>query len=57
MIRLREVRNSIELRQIGVLDEAKMLAGTGHCADPSSAAIFWTSSARFHKDGKTSPYR
>ena len=36
-------RARIELRQIGVRDEAKMLGGWASAAGPSAAASFWTS--------------
>lgn len=40
-------RTRIELRQIGVRDEAKMLGGLGICGRPFCCKAFWASSSRF----------
>ena len=40
-------RSRIELRQIGVRDEAKMLGGLASAADPSAATSLWTTLCPF----------
>ena len=40
-------RTRIELRQIGVRDEAKMLGGIGICGRPFCCNSFWADSSRF----------
>lgn len=39
-------KTRIELRQIGVRDEAKMLGGLGICGRPFCCCSFWESSSR-----------
>ncbi len=43
---------SIELRQIGVRDESKMLGGLGVCGQPFCCSRFEKLPAGFHQDGK-----
>ena len=45
-------RTRIELRQIGVRDEAKMLGGLGICGKPSAVQALWASSSPFQSNGK-----
>ena len=40
-------RTRIELRQIGVRDEAKMLGGLGICGRPFCCSTFWAGSSPF----------
>lgn len=40
-------RTRIELRQIGVRDEAKMLGGLGICGKPFCCSTFWAVFSRF----------
>ncbi len=42
----RVFRARIELRQIGVRDEAKMVGGLGICGRPFCCSQFWTGSCR-----------
>ena len=42
----------IELRQIGVRDESKMLGGLGVCGQPLLQPVFEKLPAGFHQDGK-----
>lgn len=45
-------KTRIELRQIGVRDEAKMLGGLGICGRPFCCCSFWESSSRCPSNGK-----
>jgi hypothetical protein len=40
-------KTRIELRQIGVRDEAKLIGGLGICGKPFCCSTFWASSSRF----------
>ena len=45
-------KTRIELRQIGVRDETKMLGAWGPVGGQPAAQSFWGFSAGFHQDGK-----